>query len=281
MTFWGGTRWLEEGKAKAIVTPFDDAKIDCSAYTLTLGEEAYVTPNYGDDLRQNQKATLVAPSVEIIGGKKRNKGGGSIVIPPGQFAFLLTEEIVSMPPDAMGFISLKSSVKFRGLINVSGFHVDPGFNGRLIYSVFNAGPSVIQLARGDLLFLLWIADLSGDVQKRFQKTEPGHAGIPSALITDVSRENRSLQALSGQIDAIAEQFRIIKGVAVGIVSALALLVAVLALKPVFWGDPPSPANVNASQEQASQAVEPTRLLPPPTIPPETTAPAKHPTPSRT
>lgn len=230
MTFWGGARLLKEGKARAIVNPFDDARIDCSAYTLTLGEEAYVTPSYGDDLRQGRKMTLTAPQVEVIAGKSRKKGGGSIVIPSGQFAFLLTEEIVSIPANAMGFISLKSRVKFGGLINVSGFHVDPGFQGRLIYSVFNAGPSAIHLARGDQLFLLWIADLSGDTQRRFQKREPGHVEIPSSLITDVSRENHSLQALSGQINAIAEQFRIIKGVAIAITTALALWLAFMALE---------------------------------------------------
>ena len=48
-------------------------------------------------------------------------------IPPGQFAFLLTEEVVSVPPDALAFISIRAKTKFRGLVNVSGFHVDPGY----------------------------------------------------------------------------------------------------------------------------------------------------------
>src|SRR5688572_15943669 len=101
MTFWSGARLLKEGQAKGIVDPFDEARIDCSAYTLTLGEEAYVTPSYGDDLRLRQKATLTPPQVEMIAGESRTKGGGSIVIPSGQFGFLLTEEIVSIPPNAM------------------------------------------------------------------------------------------------------------------------------------------------------------------------------------
>ena len=59
---------------------------------------------------------------------------------PGQFAFLLTDEIVEVPDSAMALISIKAKIKWRGLINVSGFHVDPGFKGRLIFSVYNAGP---------------------------------------------------------------------------------------------------------------------------------------------
>jgi dCTP deaminase len=46
-----------------------------------------------------------------------------------------------------------------GLINVSGFHVDPGFYGKLIYAVYNAGPSEIHLSRGTEMFLIWFADL--------------------------------------------------------------------------------------------------------------------------
>lgn len=232
MAFWSGSRFLEDGAADKVVRPFDPERIDCSAYTLTLGEEAYITPSYGDDPRQSLKKKLAAPNEEFIANQKRTKGGGQIVIPAGQFAFLLTEEIVAIPRSAMGFISLKSAAKFRGLINVSGFHVDPGFEGRLIYSVFNAGPTPIQLARGDLLFLLWIADLSGKTDDpKYWKTKPGYAEIPTSLIAEVSKENHSLQALSGQISDIAQQFRIIKGVAAGVATAIALFLSALALQP--------------------------------------------------
>ena len=51
------------------------------------------------------------------------------MIPPGQFAFLLTAETVTMPDNAIAFISIKARLKFNGLINISGFHVDPGYRG--------------------------------------------------------------------------------------------------------------------------------------------------------
>ena len=51
--------------------------------------------------------------------RKRNQ-------PPGQFAFLLTKEVVSVPADALAFISIRVKTKFRGLVNVSGW---PGCNG--------------------------------------------------------------------------------------------------------------------------------------------------------
>ena len=223
MAFWGGSKLLADGQAMGIVEPFYRERIDGSAYELTLGAEAYVTPSHGDDLRKNGKEKLDAPEVEEVGGKHLAKGGGTIKIPAGQFAFLLTEEIISLPVNVMGFISLKSKPKFRGLINVSGFHVDPGFKGRLIYSVFNAGPSLIHLARGDRLFLLWIADLAGTKLEDYAKKAPGYVDIPSSIITDVSRERHSLQALSEKVDALSENVRLIKFIAAGLISAVALV----------------------------------------------------------
>jgi hypothetical protein len=53
--------------------------------------------------------------------RKRNQSE-AFTIPPGQFAFLLTKEVVSVPADALAFISIRVKTKFRGLVNVSGWH---------------------------------------------------------------------------------------------------------------------------------------------------------------
>ena len=167
MSFLSGSRLVSDIPDFDIVRPFDESKVDCNAYTLSMGEEYFVTPESGLSFRKNKKHSLkrhasFADPVSAIRGR-----GESFVIPPGQFAFLLTEESVRIPAHLMGFISLKSRIKFRGLINVSGFHVDPGFEGHLIYSVYNAGPSPLHIARGDPLFLLWLARVEGDVDARY------------------------------------------------------------------------------------------------------------------
>lgn len=222
MTFWGGSRLATEAKDGKFVEPFDETRIDCSAYELALGAEAYVTPRYGDKANVNEKKRLEPALIERIGETSRTKGGGTVTIPPGQFALLLTEEIVALPANVMGFISLKLDPKFRGLINVSGFHVDPGFKGRLIFSVYNAGPSEIQFDRGDRLFQLWIADVSGPQLENHQRIKQGYANIPSDLISKVSRERHSLQALSERVDDLGFQVKLYTAVAAGVATAAAL-----------------------------------------------------------
>jgi dCTP deaminase len=121
----------------------------------------------------------------------------AFTIPPGQFAFLLTEEIVTVPADALAFISIRAKNKFRGLVNVSGFHVDPGFHGQLTFSVFNAGPAPIHLKRGQPIFLIWYASL--DRESAFKKDGPVRMGIDIDLITGIAGELQSLAGLAKKI----------------------------------------------------------------------------------
>lgn len=178
MTFWSSQK-LEANLTKLTDHP-DKTMVDCNALTLRLGGEVYVTPG----LEQP------APNAHT---KKQLKPDEPITIPPGQFAFLLTEERVTIPPELMGFISVKATYKLKGLVNVSGFHVDPGWSGPLIFTVYNAGPATIHLQRGLPVFLLWIADLDAASKKR--KLEPAGSGIPPAIINNITGVVDSMYAL--------------------------------------------------------------------------------------
>jgi dCTP deaminase len=101
--------------------------------------------------------------------------------------------LVTIPSEAMGFISIKATYKLRGLVNVSGFHVDPGWSGPLIFAVFDAGPAPVHLQRGFPLFLLWIADLDRASEKH--KTSPGPDCIPPAMINNITGVVDSIYAL--------------------------------------------------------------------------------------
>lgn len=153
--FWSGETLKD--RLETLVTPFDPDRVDCSAYTLTMGRELYVSPN--DAMQDPQSVTI------------RQLGDGEgFTIPPGQFAFLLTEEKVTIPDTALALISIKAKIKWRGLINVSGFHVDPGFRGRLVFSVYNAGPVPVHLRQGQAMFLIWFANL--DKPTKLARNQP-------------------------------------------------------------------------------------------------------------
>jgi dCTP deaminase len=93
----------------------------------------------------------------------------------------------------MGLISIKATYKLKGLVNVSGFHVDPGWSGPLIFTVFNAGPATIHLQQGLPVFLLWIAALDEESEKF--RTKPSETCIPPAIINNITGVVDTIYAL--------------------------------------------------------------------------------------
>lgn len=179
MAFWSAETLSH--KLPNLIDPYDPNAIDCAAYTLHVGDEVYVSPD--QEIKSPNRHT-----------KQRLGDGECFTIPPGQFAFLVTKENVSVPNDALAFLSMKARTKFSGLINISGFHVDPGYRGKLLFSVLNVGPKPLHMQAGQPLFLIWYANLDGATKNIRQRQ--GFSEIEPELINHISGEILSLQSLS-------------------------------------------------------------------------------------
>lgn len=181
MTFWSSQKL--ELELSTLITPYNADKIEQASYTLGIGNEVFVTKDHRNHDSQHTKWKL-APNQ-------------SFVIPAGQFAFLLTEETIKVPKNAIAFISMKAGFKHKGLVNISGFHVDPGFNGKLLFSVYNAGPIPITLSRNEDCFLIWYASLDHEDSK--PREGQGYISIPSKVLSHIATsEIYSLQALTSE-----------------------------------------------------------------------------------
>ncbi|HVN70144.1 MAG TPA: deoxycytidine triphosphate deaminase [Candidatus Binatia bacterium] len=172
-----------------VVFPATAAAVDGAAYTLKVGNEVYVSPS---SLEGRDNAVI-----------RQLQTGQDIVIPPGQYAFLVTAETVMVPNDAMALISIKARIKWRGLVNVSGFHVDPGYSGKLIFGVFNAGPSTIHLRSGEDCFLIWF--LSLDHPTKWARQGGGHDGITSDIVGPISGEWKTIDMLDSRLDKLEHE----------------------------------------------------------------------------
>ncbi len=189
MAFLGTEKLKELIKTKKVIEPQPDpSRVVCGAYELSLGNEVFST-----DSKDRKKQFLTQPKEQVT-------------INPGQFALLLTEEVVNIPNNKIAFISIKAGIKLRGLVNVSGFHVDPGFKGNLVFSVYNAGSSPISLLKGEPCFLIWFSDLelSKDEETSYDKESHDHKGqstIPGKYIDSLmAGELASPNVLSKRID---------------------------------------------------------------------------------
>lgn len=203
------------------ITPFDRERVDGAAYTLRIGDEAFVSP----EGRDTRKPGLV----------QRLEHKAPIVIPPGQFAYLTTREFVTLPHDLLGFINMKSTLKNSGLVNVSGFHVDPGYKGKLLFAIFNAGPQTVTVRCDQDAFLIWFARLDGATEK-YARKKPGFLEIDTTLMGLLPTETASLNSINKRMDQIERRISYAVGIlslagafAVAAVSGLVASIAFKAL----------------------------------------------------
>ena len=204
--FWGPAR-LRKMLSDGRMMPFSDGRVDGASYRLSIGHEVYISPTAGKPRWQTSSIT-------------RLKERQAFAIPPGQFAFLLTHECVKLGLKEIAFISMRAKTKYRGLVNVSGFHVDPGFEGHLIFAVYNAGPVPVHLRQGQDIFLIWFSDLSDHCE---EARDPGPRQIPSDLVNGISGRLHSLAGLAQRLDGVTRELAIIRVVAV---IAVTLLIAI-------------------------------------------------------
>lgn len=150
MPFWGLEDWRRAGETESVVSDFEPEQFADGCYRLAIGREA-----------------IVSVEANATSGVRRNlEQDDFLQILPGQFAYLITAERVRIPDTAIGFINIATKIKLAGIVNISGFHVDPGYDGRLIFTIFNAGAQTVHLGYRERIFRLWLQDYIGVVKPK-------------------------------------------------------------------------------------------------------------------
>jgi deoxycytidine triphosphate deaminase len=155
----------------------DKKYIQQASYDLRLGDEVYVVGKKIPD--------------------KLSKRYPYLNLAPGQFALLTSLETVAIPKEFMGFITMRSHFKFQGLVNISGFHVDPTYTGKLLFAVQNVGPSDIRLKFEDRTFTIFFANVDGDIVKN---REGGISGIELDKVQILGGASVTLSQLKKEMD---------------------------------------------------------------------------------
>ena len=86
MTFWSSATLEAQIPAENLIEPYSEENVKHCAYELEMGAEAFIT------------STADKVKIEL-------DNNDSMIIPPGQFALLLTKERVKVPLNAICFIS--------------------------------------------------------------------------------------------------------------------------------------------------------------------------------
>jgi dCTP deaminase len=218
MPFWSSQRIKAEQKARSLVEPFTESRIQQGAYEMTLSREVITTPDG------------TSSATEL--GK-----GPVLKIPPGQFALLFTEEAVSIPAEVIAFISIKATVKLDGLVNISGFHVDPGFSGRLKFSVYNAGNLPIFLEYGKPTFLIWFAEFDSPTEDPYGGSHQGQNRITPKDRQRMAEETHSPAAIDKRLERA--EGKITAMISVGLAILTLVILPILVSLIVSWLQKPN------------------------------------------
>lgn len=184
MTYWNTQTLRKRIPAQGIIEPFDERRVKHAAYELAVGGEAFITSNPSEK-------TQLTP-------------GAKVVIPPGQFGLLTTRETLRIPPDVIALISIRASIKFRGLVNVSGFHVDPGYAGPLKFAVYNAGSQAIVLDQGQRVFMIWFSSLADADVYPYPAKDPQTVMISAEDVARIQGDVASPASLKKQLDDLTQ-----------------------------------------------------------------------------
>ncbi len=185
--FWSSETLKERLDKEKIVTPYDASAVKACCYELSVGEEAFVTG-------ESAKKIIL-------------KEGDAVGIPPGQVVLILTRETIKVPLDAIGLLSIKFGWKARGLINISGFHVDPGFEGKLVFSMYNAGVQTIHFSYGSRVFLLWLSSLDKPTEDKYHGEHDKQVHLPDDAVTNLAARMPSPFTLEKDVEALRNELR--------------------------------------------------------------------------
>jgi dCTP deaminase len=189
-----------------------------------MGREAYIAPDYQVSILS--KTSIISACY-----------GRSFHYPGWTIGLLAQRRSCIHPKSCDGLHLFENWAEISGANQWSGFHVDPGFRGHLIYAVYNAGPSQLNLARGMDLFNIWLANLdrTDSHYYRISNTLVENEHLGPSLVNSISGKILNMQSPSDRLASREREFYVIKALVGGAVVIASLIFAAIKIdwKAIF------------------------------------------------
>ncbi len=213
-----------------VLDPLSEESLQPASYDLRLGERAIITKSLDIEKVREKLQTDAVPEVNV-------SKEGSISIPAGAFALIVTRERVQLSTNHAGHIGLRSYFARKGLLLLAGLQVDPGFNGHLVLGLANLSPRSVYLHYEEAIATLEIHRLSQAASHSYKGTYAGQqetARIPRAdadyLRTietlSVSDLTTALLRLSDNVSTLSRDVRVLY-IPIGLAVVAAILLRLL------------------------------------------------------
>jgi dCTP deaminase len=216
--------------------PLDSESVQPASYDLRLGDKAIITKTLEIDKVRERVEQDEATETNVA-------EAGTITIPAGAFALVVTRERIKLSASYAGHLGLRSYFARKGVLLLSGLQVDPGFDGYLVLGFANLSPRSVHIAYEEAIATLEIQRLGRPAAEPYSGMYAGQQATPTIpradadylrtietlSVSDLTRAllrlSDNVSELSNDVGALARYVKVVwVPVAIAVVAALVTLV---------------------------------------------------------
>lgn len=185
---------LELIRTQNMIEPFSEESLKGIAYDFRVGDK------------------IILGMPEGTRHEALSDANSYVDIPPGISATVYSYEVVRMPWDVKGRLSIRSHFMAQRL-NYDGGIIDPGYKGRLFFTVVNLGDTPVRLEYRQPLVTAEFIRIGREVpEERRPLHKPGFGDeplleVPSERVPKSAKRWYTIQDLSEQVDSLKETVR--------------------------------------------------------------------------
>ncbi|HVL38066.1 MAG TPA: dCTP deaminase, partial [Fimbriimonadaceae bacterium] len=193
------------------IDPLSEENLQPASYDLRMGNRAIVTRQVDVEQIRDRLQNQAVPEIDVA-------EAGSLSLPAGSFALVVTRERVRLSGEFAGHLGLRSYFARKGLLLLAGLQVDPGFEGFLVLGMANLSPRSIYIAYEEAIATLEIHRLAQAVAVEYAGAYAGQQTQPAIPRPDadylrtietlsVSDLTQALLRLSDNVSTLSRDMR--------------------------------------------------------------------------
>lgn len=177
---------------KRLIAPFAKPQMGPSSYDLTIGDEYYVYNDSDGERFLPRKLAATEPEDRFS-------------IPPNGCAFILTAEVLNMPVNVAGQISLRFGLTKRGIMLSPQAPIDPGYSGNVMMMLYNLSDRPQDFRRGDPFVSVSFHELSSPTHA-YRGINQGVTSIEGFMPTGLPPVQTSMAREQKKVDDKINEF---------------------------------------------------------------------------
>jgi len=139
------------------------------------------------------------------------KQGTELVVSPGEMVFVMSKETLNLPSNVFSQLSPRRKMTEFGIITLGGFAIDPGYNGKLLFGLYNISSEDFKLVPDAKLVGAVFHELGDDELLADYMPPKALDGYSSSLIEKISKyQPVGLTTLEEAVREIEKQLEIFK-----------------------------------------------------------------------